>query len=72
MQIIKNILAMRLFKRYPEIKKRLWGGHFWSEGGYIGTVGDDVTSEIVRDYIDKQGIKNKPECHAQLKPIDFG
>jgi putative transposase len=39
MQIIKSILARELFKRYPEIKKQLWGGHFWSEGGYIGTVG---------------------------------
>jgi putative transposase len=71
MQIIKSILARELFKRYPEIKKQLWGGHFWSEGGYIGTVGDDVTSEIVREYINKQGIKNEPESHAQLKLIDF-
>ncbi|MDD4162791.1 MAG: IS200/IS605 family transposase [Methanothrix sp.] len=71
MQIIKSILARELFKRYPEIKKQLWGGHFWSEGGYIGTVGDDVTSEIVRDYINKQGIKNEPESYAQLKLIDF-
>jgi len=71
MQIIKSILAREIFKRYPEIKKQLWGGHFWSEGGYVGTVGDDVTSEIVREYINKQGIKNEPESHAQLKLIDF-
>ena len=71
MQIIKSILAREIFKRYPEIKKQLWGGHFWSEGGYVGTVGDDVTSEIVREHINKQGIKNEPESHAQLKPIDF-
>ena len=71
MQIIKSILAKELFKRYPEIKKQLWGGHIWSEGGYIGTVGDDVTSEIVREYINKQGIKNEPKSHAQLRLIDF-
>ncbi len=71
MQIIKSILARELFKRYPEIKKQLWGGHFWSEGGYIGTVGDNVTSEIVREYIKKQGIEDEQENYAQLKLLDF-
>ncbi len=72
MQIIKSILARELFKRYPEIKKQLWGGHFWSEGGYIGTVGDNVTSEIVREYIHKQGIEDERENYAQLNLLDFG
>ena len=71
MQIIKSILARELFKQYPEIKKQLWGGHFWSEGGYIGTVGDGVTSEIVREYISNQGAKDERESFAQLKLIDF-
>jgi len=71
MQIIKSIIARELFKQYPDIKKQLWGGHFWSEGGYIGTVGDNVTSEIVREYIDNQGTKDEREGHAQLKLIDF-
>jgi len=55
MQIIKSILARELSKQYPEMKKQLWGGHFWSEGEYIGTVGDGVTSEIVQKYIQNQG-----------------
>jgi putative transposase len=71
MQIIKSILARELFKQYPEIKKQLWGGHFWSEGGYIGTVGDGVTSEIVREYIKNQGTKEERESSAQLKLFDF-
>jgi len=71
MQIIKSILARELFKQYPEIKKQLWGGHFWIEGGYIGTVGDGVTSEIVREYINNQGAKDERESFAQLKLIDF-
>ena len=70
-QIIKSLLARELFKKYPEIKKQLWGGHFWSEGGYIGTVGDGVTSEIVREYIKNQGAKDEHESFAQLKLIDF-
>ena len=40
MQIIKSITAREFFKQFPEIKKQLWGGEFWSDGGYVGTVGD--------------------------------
>jgi putative transposase len=55
MQIIKSIAAKQIFKDFPEIRKELWGGEFWSDGGYIGTVGEGVTAEIIRDYIEKQG-----------------
>ncbi len=71
MQIIKSIVARELFKRFPDIKKQLWGGHFWSEGGYIGTVGDGVTSEIVKEYINNQGAKEERKSFAQLKLFDF-
>ena len=71
MQIIKSLLARELFKKYPEIKKQLWGGHFWREGGYISSVGDGVTSEIVREYIKNHGAKDEHESFAQLKLIDF-
>ncbi|QHV01467.1 transposase, partial [Synechocystis sp. CACIAM 05] len=43
------------FKRFPELRRQLWGGEFWSDGGYIGTVGDAVSNEIVRRYIQEQG-----------------
>lgn len=45
---------------------QLWGGHFWSEGSHIGTVGDSVTSEIIKEYINNQGAKEEPESFAQL------
>ena len=54
-QIIKSITAKQLFKNFPEIKKELWGGEFWSDSGYIGTVGEGVNADIIRDYIKKQG-----------------
>jgi len=71
MQIIKSITAKNIFKKYPEIKKQLWGGHFWSEGGYIGTVGDGITAEIIKNYVDKQGTKEEKEGFSQMKLLDF-
>jgi putative transposase len=44
MQIIKSIAAKQIFKAFPEIRKELWGSEFWSDGGYIGTVGEGITA----------------------------
>ena len=71
MQIIKSILARELFNRYPEIKKQLWGSEFWSDGGYIGTVGDAVTAEIIKNYIETQGTEEEREAYTQMKLYEF-
>ena len=67
MQILKSISAREMFKRFPEIRKQLWGGEFWSDGGYIGTVGDGVTSEIVKKYVREQGSNEEKESEQQIK-----
>ena len=36
---------------HPEVKKELWGGEFWEDGYFARTVGDKVTSEVIRKYI---------------------
>ncbi len=71
MQIIKSITARELFKLYPEIKKQLWGGELWSDGGYIGTVGEGITAEIIRNYIETQGTPEEKESYPQMKLFDF-
>jgi putative transposase len=53
-QIIKSISAERVFNQFPEVKKQLWGGEFWSDGYFVRSVGDKVTSEIIRRYIKYQ------------------
>jgi len=65
-QIAKSIVARRLFEEHPDLKKELWGGEFWSDGGYVGTVGEGVNAEIIRNYIKEQGRKG-----IQLKLINF-
>ena len=53
-QIIKSISAKMVFKQFPEVKKQLWGGEFWGGGYFVRSVGDKVTSEIIRRYIKYQ------------------
>ena len=65
-QIIKSITAKQMFKQFPEIRKELWNGEFWSDGGFIGTVGEGVNADIIRKYIRNQGRKDD-----QLKLVNF-
>jgi len=65
-QIIKSITAREMFKRFEEIKEELWGGEFWSDGGYVATVGEGTNADIIRNYIKKQGRKLE-----QLRLSDF-
>ena len=71
MQVIKSITARQIFKEHPEIKKQLWGGELWSDGGYIGTVGDGTTSDIIKNYVENQGNQEEKEAYKQMKIIDF-
>ena len=65
-QIVKSITAREMFNKFSEIKKELWGGELWSDGGYIGTVGEGANADIIRKYIQKQGRKGD-----QLRLLDF-
>jgi putative transposase len=56
MQISKSITAKQIFEKFPQIKEYLWGGHFWSEGGHIDTVGDGYDVQAMEEYILKQGV----------------
>ena len=71
MQIIKSITARQIFKQYPEIKKQLWGGELWSDGGYIGTIGDGTTSDVIKNDVENQGNKDEKEAYQQMKILDF-
>ena len=52
MKWIKGKSAERLFKKFPILEKRYWGGHLWARGYFVSTVG--ITDEIIRNYIQKQ------------------
>jgi REP element-mobilizing transposase RayT len=55
--IIKSITAKQLFQRHPEIEAKLWGGKFWTSGFYANTVGQYGNEEVIRKYIENQGIQ---------------
>ena len=54
-RLIKSITSRLLFIRFPEIKRQLWGGEFWSDGHYIGTISPRGDKGVIENYIRNQG-----------------
>jgi putative transposase len=48
---LKGTTARRIFQRFPEVKKQLWGGALWSRSYYVGSVGD-MSVDTVLKYIE--------------------
>jgi putative transposase len=50
--ILKSISGSKIFKEFPKVKEKLWGGHLWEQGYFCRTVGEQVTDDVIRKYID--------------------
>ncbi len=55
--LVKSLTAREVFKRCPQVKKRLWGGEFWSDGYFASTVGKHGDESMIRDYVKNQGLE---------------
>lgn len=54
-RIFKSITGRKLFEQFPDLKKELWGGSFWSADYYFATVGKRGDWNVVKNYVKKQG-----------------
>ena len=61
--MIKSFTAREVFARVPLVKKQLWGGEFWTDGYYVGTVGQHATEDAIKQYVKNQG---QEEQYVQL------
>lgn len=64
---LKGRSAIRLYNRFPHIRKKLWGNHFWSRGYFVDTVG--VNEEIIRRYVRHQE-KTEQTHEQQMELLD--
>ena len=55
---VKSLTARRIFAEQPEVKKKLWGGEFWTDGYFVSTVGRNTTESIIREYVKNQGTQD--------------
>jgi len=60
-QVLKSISARELYKKFPEMRKAMWSGKIWNDGYFVRSVGDKVTAEVIRKYIEYQKREDKEE-----------
>ncbi len=51
-QVLKSLSARELFRQFPRLRRELWSGHLWSAGYFVRAVGDEVTGDVIRRYIE--------------------
>ena len=61
---LKGKTAIRMFNKFPELRKRYWGSHFWSRGYYVNTIGKN--EEMIKEYIKNQDKLDRMENQEKL------
>ena len=61
---LKGKSALKIFDRYPSLKRRYWGRHFWVKGYYASTVGLD--ERIIREYVKNQLEQDRADEQLEL------
>lgn len=66
---IKSISGKYLFLHHPDLRKILWGGNFWTMGYYANTVGQYGNFDMIKNYIQKQGLPEYTQLHQDTKSL---
>ncbi|HMB15635.1 MAG TPA: IS200/IS605 family transposase [Pelovirga sp.] len=53
---LKSVSARLLFREFPDLKKQLWGGSFWSPSYFLASTGQ-VTLDVLKRYVENQNAK---------------
>jgi len=65
-QRFKGRFARKIFQVFPDVKKELWGGEFWEDGYFVRTVGDKVTKDLIKKYIEYHKHREKTPQQLEL------
>jgi putative transposase len=68
MGYLKGKLALRLFDKHAQLRKRYWGQHLWSRGYCVSTVGLDEAR--IRKYVQWQQKKDEDAEATQGRLFD--
>ncbi|MFH1087471.1 MAG: IS200/IS605 family transposase [Chloroflexota bacterium] len=66
-QVIKSISAREVYRKFPKMMEAMWSGKIWNEGYFVRSVGDKVTADIIRKYIEYQKHEDKG---SQLRMLE--
>jgi REP element-mobilizing transposase RayT len=67
--ILKSITAREIFRRCSQVKKKLWGGEFWTDGYFTSTVGKHGDEQMIGKYVKNQGKGNQYQKIHEDRPL---
>jgi REP element-mobilizing transposase RayT len=50
-QMMKNIAAREVSNKLPKLRKQLWASEMWKDDYMARSVGDKITADVIRKYI---------------------
>jgi REP element-mobilizing transposase RayT len=65
--VLKSVTAREIFKRCPQVKKKLWGGEFWTDEYFASTVGKHGDEGVIGKYVKNQGSEYQ-QLHSDFQP----
>jgi putative transposase len=66
MGTVKGRTAIRIFRRFPYLKRKpYWGNHFWAKGYCVDTVGLD--EGMIRTYVRYQEKQERRQQEMHLR-----
>ena len=65
--IMKSISASKMFKEFGWLKEELWGGELWEDGYFVRTVGNQITTEIIKKYIENHREIDRAPSQLELE-----
>jgi putative transposase len=54
MQYLKGRTSRKMLAEFEEISREFWGRHLWARGYFVAST-ENVTDEIIKQYIESQG-----------------
>lgn len=62
-RVVKSLTAREILKRFPQLRSKLWGGEFWSNGYFINTVSRQGSETTIQRYVKTQGHRDYVLLH---------
>ncbi len=64
---LKGKSAIRIFRKYLQVKRNFTGRHFWAGGYCVSTIGLD--EQMIREYIRNQEAEEKRQEQMRLAGV---
>jgi REP element-mobilizing transposase RayT len=57
--LLKSITAREIFRLHPEVKQKVWGREFWTDGYFVNTVSKFGDETSITKYVRDQGTEKE-------------